>query len=152
MSVIVQEAQPGDAGLVKAFMAHVIAASVTQDAALLADLQANVEGNVDWWLAHPDDALHLKAVTEGGHLVGVVLVKRFWNLCSLFVEPRLQGRGVGRALLEAAIPQCRGRSPKSAIWLNAAPGAIAFYRRLGFVERAATTPLPPGFLALQRPL
>jgi GNAT superfamily N-acetyltransferase len=114
-------------------------------------LQANVDRNVDWWLAHPDAAVHLQAV-EGDRLVGVVLVKQFWNLCSLFVDPACQGRGVGRALLEAAIEECRGRSPRDALWLNAAPGAIGFYRRLGFVVRTPTKALPPGFAALQRPL
>lgn len=151
MTVSIVEAQPVDATPLKDFMGRVIAASVTEEPALLGDLRSNVEGNVDWWLAHADDALHLKAV-QGERLVGVILVKQFWNLCSLFVDPGLQRQGVGRALLEEAVQQCRGRSPKNAIWLNAAPAAIAFYRRLGFVERTPSRWLPPGFAALQRPV
>lgn len=151
MKATVADVQPGDAAEVKAFMARVIADSVTQDPDLLADLRANVDGNVDWWLGHPQEAVHLQAIRHG-RLVGVVLVKQFWNLCSLFVEPGSQGQGIGRALVEAAVARCAGRSPKQALWLNAAPAAIGFYRGLGFTQRPATRPLPPGFVAMQRPL
>jgi GNAT superfamily N-acetyltransferase len=151
MTISIVEVQPVDAAPLKDFMGRVIAASVRGDALLLAELRANVEGNVDWWLAHPDDAVHLKAMHEE-RLAGVILVKQFWNLCSLFVEPGLQRQGVGRALLQEAVLQCRGRSPKGALWLNAAPDAIAFYRRMGFTERTPTRPLPPGFAAFQLPL
>ena len=151
MSVVITDVQPADAAAIKAFMGRVIADGVTQDEELLADLRANVEGNVDSWLAQPDDAVHLQAV-EDGRLAGVVLVKQFWNLCSLFVDPRLQGRGVGRALVESAMERCAGRSPKQGLWLNAAPRAIGFYRSLGFTERTPTRALPPGFVAMQRPL
>lgn len=151
MSVVITDVQPADAAAIKAFMGRVIADGVTQDEELLADLRANVEMNVDWWLAHPDDAVHLQAVADG-RLAGVVLVKQFWNLCSLFVDPRLQGQGVGRALVESAMERCAGRSPRQALWLNAAPRAIGFYRSLGFTERPSARALPPGFVAMQRPL
>lgn len=151
MSTAIADVAPVDATAVKAFMARVIAHSVTRDDRLLADLRANVDGNVDWWLAHPDDAVHLQAVQDGD-LVGVILVKQFWNLCSLFVEPASQGQGLGRRLVEAALARCAGLSPKGALWLNAAPGAIDFYRALGFTDRVPTKPLPPGFAAMQRPL
>ncbi|WP_427914141.1 GNAT family N-acetyltransferase [Ramlibacter sp. MMS24-I3-19] len=149
MSTTIVDVQPGDVAVIKAFIAQVIANAVTQDERLLGDLRANVEGNVDWWLAHPQDTVHLKAVRDG-RVVGVVLVKQFWNLCSLFVESGSQGQGLGRALVEAAIDRCTGRSPKQALWLNAAPGAGGFYRRLGFTERPPTQALPPGFVAMER--
>lgn len=151
MSVVITDVQPGAAAAIKAFMGRVIAEGVTQDDELLADLRANAEANVDWWLARPDDAVHLQALADG-RLAGVVLVKQFWNLCSLFVDPRLQRQGVGRALVDAAMERCAGRSPKQAVWLNAAPRAIGFYRGLGFTERTPTRALPPGFMAMQRPL
>jgi GNAT superfamily N-acetyltransferase len=147
----VEYALPGDAGEVRGLVARTIAHSVTQDADLLADTIANVGRNIDLWLAEPQRCLHLKA-SVGGRIAGVVLVKDCWNLCSLFVAPELQGGGIGRSLVEAAAATCAGRSPKSALLLNAAPGAIGFYERLGFFTRQSAQALPPGFRAMQRPL
>ncbi len=149
--VTLTDAEPADAAAIRAFMREVIVTSVTPDPALQQDTIANVNANVERWLAAPGHCVHLKAM-EGGTLVGVVLVKDFWNLCSLFVAPRLHRQGVGRALVEAAAALCQGRSPKQALYLNAATHAIAFYTRLGFVPRATAQPLPPGFLAMLRPL
>jgi len=146
----IESAQPQDAGEIRALAARTIAHSVTQDQALLADTIANVDGNIDLWLAQPQRCLHLKACVDG-RIEGVVLVKDNWNLCSLFVAPEAQGGGIGRALVEAAAAACAGRSPKSALLLNAAPGAIGFYERLGFALRESVQPLPPGFRAMQRP-
>ena len=84
-----------------------------------------------------------------GRIVGVVLVKNFWNLCSLFVDPTVQWRGIGRLLIESAIEPCRGRSPRSAIWLNASPNAVTFYRHMGFAPRVSDRILPPGFEAME---
>lgn len=147
--LVVEPAQPDDAPAIRALMARVIGAEFRDDPALQADTLANVEANLARWLQAPSRCVHLVARRRDG-LAGVVLVRDFWNLCSLFVDDRFQGRGLGRQLVEAAATACRGRSPKGALWLNAAPGAIAFYRRLGFVERASAQPLPPGFLAMQR--
>lgn len=140
-----------DASAVRDLTARTIRESVTQDHALLTATLANVNANVDYWLANPDSCVHLKATIDGG-LAGVVLVKDFWNLCSLFVDPAFHGKGIGRALVEAAAAACRGKSPKGALFLNAATNAIAFYQRLGFMPRTTTQSLPPGFQAMQRPL
>lgn len=147
----IESAQPPDADEIRVLVARTIAHSVTQDAALLADTIANVGRNIDLWLAEPRRCLHLKACTQG-RIVGVVLVKDHWNLCSLFVAPESHGRGIGRALLETASAACAGRSPRSALSLNAATGAVGFYERLGFVAHDTTQVLPPGFKAMSRPV
>ena len=150
-AVTLRDAAPGDAPHIRALMERVIRADVTQDPHLLQDTLANVNGNVELWLKEPARCLHLLAMQDEA-LVGVVLVKDFWNLCSLFVASDRQGQGIGRLLVETAALRCAGRSAKEALWLNAATGAVPFYRRLGFVAREATRPLPAGFLAMQRPL
>ena len=150
-AVTLTPAEPADAPEIRELMARVIVTSVTQDEALLRDTLDNVNGNVAWWLGQPGECVHIKA-TLGVRIVGVVLVKEFWNLCSLFVAPELHGQGIGRALVEAACDACRDRSPEQAIFLNAAASAIAFYRHLGFVERETARSLPAGFLAMKKPL
>jgi GNAT superfamily N-acetyltransferase len=149
--IAIEAADPRDAGEIRALVARTIAHSVTQEPGLLADTVANVDRNIDLWLAQPERCVHLKACA-GGRIAGVVLVKDRWNLCSLFVAPEAQGGGVGRALVEAAAAACAGQSPKSALLLNAAPGAIGFYERLGFTARESAQPLPPGFRPMRRPL
>jgi len=140
-------AEPGDAAEIKAFMARVIA-GVIHDEPLAAEMAQNTAANVDWWLQNPEESVHLKCVDEG-RIVGVVLVKNFWNLCSLFVDPSVQGQGIGRMLLESAIAACRGRSSRSAVRLNASPNAVPFYRHIGFTPRASDRPMPPGFAAME---
>jgi GNAT superfamily N-acetyltransferase len=140
-------AEPADAAEIKTFMARVIAVVIHEEA-LRAEMVQNTAGNVDWWLQNPAECIHLKCVA-GGRIVGVVLVKNFWNLCSLFVEPSAQGRGIGRLLLESAIAACRGRTARGAVWLNASPNAVPFYQHLGFRMRACDRVMPPGFKAME---
>jgi len=129
-------------------MTSVIARQVVQAEPLFSEMAQNVSANVDWWLQNPGECVHLKCVADG-RIVGVVLVKNFWNLCSLFVDPSVQGQGIGRLLIESAIVNCRGKSPKSAIWLNSSPNAVTFYRHLGFTRRVSDRILPPGFKAME---
>jgi GNAT superfamily N-acetyltransferase len=147
----IEHAQRADADEIRVLVASTIAHSVTGDAALLADTIANVGRNIDLWLAEPQRCLHLKACANG-RIVGVVLVKDHWNLCSLFVAPESQGSGIGRALVETVSAACAGRSPRSALLLNAATGAVGFYECLGFVARESKQVLPPGFKAMSRPV
>lgn len=110
-------------------------------------MTTNAVGNVDWWITH-GRGVHLKA-TERNRIVGVVLVKEYWNLCSLFVDPSMQKQGIGKVLLSTAIASCLGKSPYNAVRLNAAPAAVPFYARHGFTPLVPTRPLPPGFAAME---
>lgn len=149
MPTVLRAAEPSDQAAIHDLMVDVITASV--DAPYRPETIANVLQNLGRWRSDPDNGLHLVALA-GDAVVGVVLVKEFWNLCSLFVARRCQRQGIGRALVLAAIEGCRGRSPRQAIHLNAAPAAVGFYRSLGFVDRASGQPLPPGFVPMRLPL
>lgn len=55
-------------------------------------------------------------VSEAGDsILGVVLVKDYWNVSVLFVDPQHQGLGVGRDLMAAVIHRCKGWSPKGCL-------------------------------------
>lgn len=125
----------------------IVAEKVTGDPVLQAELIHNVHQNLDWWMANSEHCCHLK-YTRDGRIVAVVLVKNFWNLCSLFVTPELQRQGIGRALIQAAIQHCRALSDRQSIRLNSAPNAVAFYAALGFQPAESTRTLPPGFRAM----
>ena len=107
----------------------------------------NVSRNLAFWRESPERCVQLVAESDA-EIVGVVLIKEFWNLCSLFVAPEHQRRGLGRRLVLEAIAACRARGREGAICLNAAPNAVGFYAALGFELRDSRQQLPPGFTAM----
>jgi len=149
MPPLVYGAEYDDAEQIRLLMRRVIAASI--DPSLQRGIIANVEANLTAWLNRSVECVHLVAVSDRS-IVGVVLVKNFWNLCSLFVEQAEQGRGVGRALVEAAALACVSRSPRNELLLNAYPSAVGFYERLGFTPRKSPQQPPGGIQAMGRAL
>lgn len=145
----IRTATPDEAEIIRNLMRTLI--EDTLEPAHSASKIANVNANLDIWLQRPADCVHLVAVIED-QIVGVLLVKDFWNLCSLFVTKPCQGMGIGKALVETAAGLCRPRSPKAALYLNAAPSAVPFYARVGFTARESLQVLPAGFQAMWRPL
>lgn len=130
---------------IASFIERVIATSV--DAAKEEKLAfvANVRKNLALWSAEPERSVHL-AAWDGTELVGVVLVREFWNLCNLFVAAEYQSKGLGRQLIERALATCAGRSPSGRVRLNASRNAVGFYQHMGFSVRAgalvaASTPM-----------
>jgi len=146
MAPHVRVATPEDRDAILALMVAVIGTALAAEHQ--ADTIENVCNNLAFWNDRPERCVHLVAESDGV-LVGVVLVKEFWNLCSLFVAPEHQGRGLGRRLVLEAIAACREGSREQAIYLNAAPNAVAFYVALGFELRESKQRLPPGFKAMR---
>ena len=107
------------------------------DAAATLDLRGRVlrdgrphEGfEEDGWPA----TFHVAAVDDG-IVVGVAsFIPRDdgWQLRGMAVDPAVQGRGIGRALLERAYEELRSRGATFA-WANGRDTALAFYRALGW--------------------
>ena len=90
---------------------------------------------------------------EDGRIIGVISVREHNHLSLLFVDPAWQGCGVGRALMECVKDYLWDRKvlpldnedekildvlyEKEAdhfLTVNAAPGAVAFYKRIGFEQ------------------
>ena len=120
-----------------AFVESVVASSVDAPAEAKAVFVENLRLNIDRWARAPEQSVHLKFV-ENGVVLGVVLVRDHWNLCSLFVAPAHHRRGIGSALVRAAIALCRSKAAAPSIRLNAAYNAVPFYRALGFQEVPAS--------------
>ena len=147
MPPVVRSAEREEAEPIRLLMRRVIESSV--ESSLQQEIIANVEANLALWVNGSVECVHLVAASDRS-IVGVVLVKDFWNLCSLFVEKSHQGHGVGRSLVEAAALACASRSPVKALFLNAYPSAAPFYKRLGFTPRVSAQHLPPGIQAMGR--
>lgn len=130
---------PAIRALIAAAIRHSVARSEPEARFLIDD----IGGSLDAWRDNPADTLHLKC-SWSGSIVGVVLVKEFWNLTNLFVAPDHQGRGIGRLLLEAAMETCRTRSPRGALLLNSSTVACGFYEHLGFHQTGPGRDRPGG--------
>jgi ribosomal protein S18 acetylase RimI-like enzyme len=106
-------------------------------------VDASIRASVERLLARDDTEYLLGAPAEGEPAAGVVQVRYRWGIwwsaedCwleDLFVEERVRGSGLGRALVEATLERARERGCRR-VQLdvnteNAA--ALALYRSLGF--------------------
>jgi GNAT superfamily N-acetyltransferase len=129
--MMISEVWSCDERAVEQLMIKVIETSVRADEVEKAAFIANVQKNLRLAINGPLECVHLKCVIDQT-IVGVVLVRQFWNLCSLFVAPQFQGTGIGRALIDEAIKQCAMKSGVPYIRVNAAANAVGFYEAMGF--------------------
>lgn len=137
---LVRDAVREEEQQIRTLLSLVIQESLDATVHNIPSILENVNDNVDLWLAAPDNIVHLVAEAEG-KLVGVIMIKDFWNFCSLFVDPAYQRRGIGGQLVKIAVKKCRGRSPHHAIHMHANNEAVEFYRALGFeVKNTSRTP------------
>ena len=80
----------------------------------------------------------LLALYDGGRLRTVAVVTDegggVFELKNLATEPRSQGRGYGRAMVEEILRSCRGRGTRLLVGTGDSPLTVPFYERLGFRE------------------
>lgn len=101
-------------------------------------------------LAAPGALLLTYRDTNGGPLLGCVWLEPLdaeaWYLGMLTVDPQLQARRLGRALLAAAEAYAAERGARrirmTVIWLR--ESLIAWYQRRGYVLTGETEPFPYG--------
>jgi ribosomal protein S18 acetylase RimI-like enzyme len=109
-----------------------------------------------------DDApytLHLAArlsdAGEGGEIVGVVRfhprdcpwrdAEGSWQLRGMATDPRVRGRGAGRALVAEGLSRLADRGAQL-VWCDARKAAVGFYERIGFTvvtEEYQLSPVGP---------
>jgi GNAT superfamily N-acetyltransferase len=119
----------------------VIRAAVPADAPALALILGDWVRETGWMpVLHgreEDLALVAGLIAGGGVLVaeGGFLAREGEEILALYLAPAARGRGVGRALLDAA----KAGRDRLTLWAFAQNGrALAFYRREGFVEAFRT--------------
>jgi ribosomal-protein-alanine N-acetyltransferase len=75
------------------------------------------------------------SAADGGRLVGYLVCSRYggvWHLMNIAVEPDLQGRGIGTALMEEMLQQAGPDDPYTLEVRPSNATAISLYERFGF--------------------
>lgn len=138
MSLIIRPAQPGEAGLVLAFikdlaeyerLAHEVDATEAMIAEALFCANPKVFCDIAEWEGQPAGFalwFYTYSTFRGRHGI--------W-LEDLFVKPEHRGRGLGKALMARLAKRCRDEKlPRLAWWvLNWNEPSRAFYRSIGAV-------------------
>ncbi len=71
---------------------------------------------------------------DNGDVLGYILIKEYWNLAHLFVEPSAHDKGIGKALWSSALEICRKENTEGLIRVNSSLNAVGFYKKLGFCD------------------
>jgi ribosomal protein S18 acetylase RimI-like enzyme len=112
----------------------------------LASEEFVTDGLAQWWSRDVVERGIRNGITlvaaDGDDLVGMVGLGRegaFWVMWKLYVLPEHQGKGIGKALLEAAIAALPDGTTQLLLdVLVANEPAIGFYRSQGFAEATKT--------------
>ncbi len=109
---------------------------------------ADVRECLDWWVENKENGL-LFVCEDDESLLGVALVKEFWNFAALFVDPQHHRSGIGRKLVDGVIDVCKQKSPKGYLRVNSSNYAADFYRKMGFEQIADAIDRPGGCVPLK---
>ncbi|MFM2484322.1 GNAT family N-acetyltransferase [Celerinatantimonas yamalensis] len=102
---------------------------------------ADTHAHIGIGLSSPEHVF-LKSVGPEGQILGYILLRNAWNLSDLFIDPKAQGRGLGKALFFAALSHVQARDHRGYIRVNSSLNAEAFYRKLGFESFTIDKPYP----------
>lgn len=78
-------------------------------------------------------SIHFFGAYCGGTLSGICAHRAATHITLMFVRREFQRRGIGRALIQAAIEHIHLIYGTYAVTLNAAPCGIEFYKSVGFI-------------------
>lgn len=134
---------PADAPVYRALMLHAYTAAAD---AFTSTAEERAAAPPSWWAARIADPAGLGVgfgAFDGDTLVGTVTIefsakpktRHKAHLIGMFVHEGARGRGIGRALVEAALAAARARPGTRVATLTVTEGntaAIALYERCGF--------------------
>ncbi len=148
--MIVREAKPGEWELWRALRLRALAESPDAFGETLAEAQTHDEAGWRHFVAWGPDRSRLVA-EDGGVPIGMCVVvlagdQRKANVYAMWVAPEARGRGVGKALIEAALRWARARAALD-VTLHVSdrqPAARRLYERCRFCVTGERTSLRPG--------
>lgn len=76
------------------------------------------------------------AAMDGEKHVGVISLRNRKHISLLFVDEKYHKNGIGRMLIEQVQSFVKAEYGENSITVNAAPYALGFYHKLGFVDVA----------------
>ena len=71
---------------------------------------------------------------DAGRLIGMITLRGGRHISLLFVDEKYQHRGIGASLIDIAGQFAGRKSGESFLTVNAAPDAVGFYHRVGFLD------------------
>lgn len=80
-----------------------------------------------------EGSIHFLGAYCGGVLAGICAHRKPAHITLMFVRRKFQRKGIGRALIEAAIEHIHLICGTYAVTLNAAPCGLEFYKKIGFI-------------------
>ena len=105
------------------------------------------------WLAAGGEGVHLAFIDPNhnseNHVIGMILVKDYWNLVNLYVSPDAQCQGIASALIATAIERCRRHATHEKLRLNSSYFAAGFYQKMGFKQCGEERPAPGGCIPFE---
>ena len=147
---MIEDARDEDLESIRQVVAETVAACIDVADDVLPVLLKDILSGLDWWRENKQSSVLLKYTLDGG-IVGMVMVKNYWNVSDLFVLPTFHRRGIGRALMGEALRRCEGKTDRVELKLNSSNHAVEFYRSLGFVPSGEPRDLPGGCVPLSKP-
>lgn len=71
---------------------------------------------------------------DAGKMVGMITLREGQHISLLFVDGKYQRQGIGEALVDIVVQFVYGEPGERWLTVNAAPNAVGFYHRIGFLD------------------
>lgn len=143
----IRQANPNDLAAIHKLITETLKQNVIAEKNAFASVYSDICAVLESWRGEPGESPHLVCELDGC-IIGDVLISECEKLDLLFVHPGFQRKGVGRALLDAALEVCRSSGKTTLITLNSSHNALPFYLKYGFVPNGEPRDLPGGCVPL----
>lgn len=90
--------------------------------------------DVNLYYAFLQGRYQLLVALEDGRVIGAASLRNGNHLSLLFVDEEYHRQGIGRALMEHLCLYLKTEAGEKSMTVKAAPYAVDFYRKLGFVQ------------------